>query len=250
MLPLDHVPFYTGDLEALTRAFLALGFVVSPRGDYTSPEYPDANWTSHAVFLRKGWLDLQHNPQASSDAPVGPRAGLFLTNDLDAAAACLSGFRTRPTYRLERRWKNDLGLPSEAFALFDIGERISPVGLAVIQHHYPCHDTLAAWFDHPNSAEEVAGLIFGAAEPGPMAGQAACHLDISGFRYWDEAKFKAAFGHCEPQVALRVRVGSLTKVRAALDIAGIAFVETPDGLHVTPPRPLACGFQFFQSLPH
>ena len=83
-----------------------------------------------------------------------------------------------------------------------------------------------------------------------MAGQAACHLDISGFRYWDEAKFKAAFGHCDPQVALRVRVGSLTKVRAALDIAGIAFVETQDGLHVTPPRPLACGFQFFQSLPH
>ncbi len=250
MLPLDHLPFPTGDLEALTQAFRALGFVVSPRGDYTSPESPDASWTSHGVFLRKGWLDLLHNPQAPADAPVGPRAGLFLTDDLGAAASCLSGFRTHPAYRLERRWKSDLGLPPETFALFDIRERISPLGLAIIQHHYPCHDTLADWFDHPNSAEEIAGLIFGSAEPGPMASQAACHLDISGFRYWDDAKFKAAFGLCTPQVAVRVRVNSLTKVRATLDVAGIAFVETSDGLHVTPPRPLACGFQFFQSLPH
>ena len=249
MLPLDHLPFSTGDLEALTLAFRALGFVVSPRGGYTSPESPDASWTSHGVFLRKGWLDLLHNPEAAADAPVRPGAGLFLAEDLDDAAARLSGFRTRPPYRLERRWKNDLGLPAEAFALFEIRERISPLGLAVIQHHYPCHDTLAAWFDHPNSAEELAGLIFGSAEPGPMAGQAARHLDISGFCYWDETKFRAAFGHCDPQIALRVRVASLTKARAALDVAGIAFVETREGLHVTPPRPLACGVQFFQGLP-
>lgn len=250
MLPLDHLPFSTGDLEALTRAFRALGFIVSPRGGYTSPEAPEARWANHSVFLRKGWFDLLHNPQAAADAPVTPGGGLFLTDDLDAAAARLDGFCTRPSYRLERRWKNDLGLPLETFALFEIRERISPLGLAVIQHHYPCHDTLAAWFDHPNAAEEVAGLIFGSAEPGPMANHAACHLDISGFRYWDDGKFKAAFGHCDPQVALRVRVSSLTKVRAALDVSGIAFVETPEGLHVTPPRPLACGFQFFQSLPH
>lgn len=249
MLPLDHLPFPTGDLEALSRAFRALGFVVSPRGGYTSPEAPQASWTNHGVFLRKGWFDLLHNPEAVADSPVGPSGGLFLTDDLDAAAVSLDGFRTRPSYRLERRWKDNLGLPPEAFALFEIRERISPLGLAVIQHHYPCHDTLAAWFDHPNAAEEVAGLIFGSAEPGPMADRAACHLDISGFRYWDGGKFKALFGPCDPQVALRIRVGSLTKARAAFDVAGIPFVETLEGLHVTPPHPLACGFQFFQRLP-
>ena len=249
MLPLDHLPFPTGDLDALGQAFETLGFVVSPRGAYTSPETPDASWTNRGVFMRKGWFDLLHSPEALAAAPVSPRAGLFLTDDLDAAAASLDGFRTRPSYRLERRWKHDLGLPSEVFALFDIRERISPLGLAVIQHHYPCHDTLAAWFDHPNTAEEVAGLIFGSAEPGPMAERAGCHIDISGFRYWGDEKFRALFGVCTPQVALRIRVGSLTKARAAFDFAGLAFLETTEGLHVTPPSPLACGFQFFQRRP-
>lgn len=249
MLPLDHLPFQTGDLDALAQAFRTLGFVVSPRGAYTSPEAPGANWPNQSVFLRKGWFDLLHSPQAGAESPVRPGAGLFLAEDLEHAAASLEGFRKRPSYRLERRWKHDLGLPSEAFALFEIAERISPLALAVIQHHYPCHDTLAAWFDHPNTAEEVAGLIFGSSEPGPMAERAACHLDISGFRYWEGRRFTAAFGHCEPQVALRIRVGSLNKARAAFDIAGIAFVETTEGLHLTPPHPLACGFQFFQRLP-
>ena len=96
-----------------------------------------------------------------------------MTDDLETALDALEGLRTRPPYRLDRRWRDDLGLPPEAFALFEIHERVSPLGLAVIAHHYPCRDTLAAWFEHANSAEEVAGLIFGAATPGPMAGRAA-----------------------------------------------------------------------------
>ncbi len=247
MLQLDHLPFTTGDLAALTDAFQRLGFVVSPRGAYTSPETPDANWSNHSIFLRKGWFDLLHNPKAAADAGASPGGCLFLTDDLETALGALEGLRTRPPYRLERRWRDDLGLPPEAFALFEIRERISPLGLAVIAHHYPCRDTLAAWFEHTNSAEEVAGLIFGAATPGPMAGRAAQILDISGFHYWEGARFTAAFGACQPQVALRVRVRSLVEAKATFHIAGIAFVETAEGLHVTPPAPLACGFQFFQA---
>lgn len=247
MLPLDHIPLTAPDLEALAQAMRGLGFTVSPRGGYTSPETPDARWTNHSVFLRRGWFDLLHAPGAPADAPVAPGACLFLSSDIDAALESLAGFRTRPPYRLERRWDEDLGLPPETFALFDIRERISPLGLAVISHHYPCHDVLPAWMEHANTAVEVAGLVFGGAEPGAFAERAAQHLDLSGLQYWSAERFEAGFGPMERQIAVRIRVASLEKAKAAAQAAALKVVETGDGLHVTPPAPLACGFEFFEA---
>lgn len=242
MLPLDHIPFQGPDLAALADAFAALGFTVTPACSYTSPDYPDARWNNHCVFMDRGWFDLLHAPGAPQT--VRPGGGLFLSDDLPAAAARLNGMRQHPAYRLVRGWSED---PErhEHFALFSIRERISPLGLAVIEHHYPCADALPRWFSHPNTAVEAAGLIFSGAQPGPFAPAAAQVLDLAGFDYWDQARFHAVFGE-GADCAVSVRVASLQAARNALP-ADLTVVESKGRLHVAPPSPLGCGFQFFET---
>lgn len=241
MLPLDHIPFQGPDLSALADAFAALGFTVSPACSYTSPDYPDARWNNRCVFMKRGWFDLLQAPGAP--AAVGPGGALFLASDLDAAAARLDGMRLAPPYRLVRGWEDEHAY--EPFRLFSIRERISPLGLAVIEHAYPCADAQPEWFAHPNGAREAAGLIFAGAQPGPFASSAAHTLDLSGFQYWEPGPFRDAFGgHLER--AVRVRVASLAAARAAL-ASDLAVVESNGRLHVAPPSPLNCGFEFFEA---
>ena len=96
----------------------------------------------------------------------------------------LGEFRQRPAYALVRAWDQSPELGHEHFELFDIRERVCPLGLSVIAHHYPCPDTLPAWFEHPNTASALTGLIFRDAQPGAYAQRASAVLDISGFGYW------------------------------------------------------------------
>lgn len=242
MLPLDHIPFQGPDLAALAGAFAALGFTVTPPCSYTSPDYPDARWRNHCVFMDRGWFDLLHAPGA--DPVVRPGGALFLTDDLQASAARLEGMRQQPPYGLVRGWDEDPDR-RERFTLFSIRERISPLGLAVIEHHYPCPDALLQWFSHPNTAIEAAGLIFSGVQPGPFAEAAAQVLDLAGFEYWDQDRFHADFGE-GADCAVRVRVSSLQAVRNAL-AADLIAVESKGRLHVAPPSPLGCGFQFFEA---
>ena len=241
MLPLDHIPFQGPDLPALADAFAALGFTVTPPCSYTSPDYPDARWNNHCVFMERGWFDLLEAPGAP--AAVAPGGALFLTSDLDAAAARLDGMRLAPAYRLVRGWQDEHA--HEAFSLFSIRERISPLGLAVIEHAYPCADARPEWFTHRNGAIEAAGLIFAGAQPGPFAPSAARALDLRGFQYWEPGPFGDAFGEHADR-AVRVRVASLATARAAL-APDLAVMESKGRLHVAPPSPLGCGFEFFEA---
>lgn len=241
MLPIDHIPFAGPDLDALASAFSALGFTVTPGCAYTSPEYPDARWANRSVFLRQGWFDLLHAREAPANTAVTPGACLFLSDDLDAAAAALADMRRLPAYRLDRSWDGAPELGTETFRLFSIRERISPLGLAVIAHDYPCPDTLPAWFEHPNGAVELAGLVFAGGEPGAFAKPASRVLDLSGFAHWPADAFAAAFEDAE--IAVRVKVASLHAARAALS-PELPVRETAAGLCVIAPGPLACGFLF------
>jgi hypothetical protein len=241
MLPLDHIPFQGPDLCALAEAFAGLGFTVSPPGSYTSPDYPDARWNNRCVYMDQGWFDLLQAPGAP--AAVGPGGALFLTSDLDAAAASLRGMRLDPAYRLIRAWDDEHA--HEHFELFSIRERIGPLGLAVIAHAYPCADAMPEWFSHPNTAIEAAGLIFADAQPGPFAQAAGEILDLTGFEYWEPNLFRDAFGQ-DVDRAVRVRVASLAAARAAL-AGDLAVQESKGRLHVAPPSPLSCGFQFFEA---
>lgn len=244
MLPIDHIPFAAPDLDALAAAFGALGFTVAPACAYNSPDYPDARWRNRSVFLRQGWFDLLYEPQAPANAAVTPGACLFLSPDLDAAAAGLGDMRLHPAYRLERSWDGAPELGTETFRLFSIRERISPLGLAVIAHHYPCPDTRAEWFEHPNSAARLSGLIFAGGEPGPFAKAAGRVLDLSGFEHWPPETFCAAFEDAE--VAVRVEVDSLEAAQAALG-SDLTARQTAGGLALRAPAPLACGFLFVES---
>lgn len=236
MLPLDHIAFQGPDLPALAQAFAALGFTVSPRGFYTSPDQPDARWDSHCVFMDRGWFDLLHAPGAP--AAVAPGGTLFLTSDLDAAAARLGDMRLAPAYRLVRGWEDEHA--HESFKLLSIRERIAPLGLAVIEHAYPCADALPQWFSHPNTAIEAAGLIFAGAQPGPLAQVADAVLDLTAFEYWEPQRFSDAFGEHVDR-AVRVRVASLAAARAAL-AGDFAVQESKGRLHVAPPRRSAAAF--------
>jgi hypothetical protein len=243
MLTLDHLPFPGPDLAATAAAFAALGFTVTPPCAYISPDYPDALWNNRSVFLRRGWFDLLHTPQAPADTLVGPRGALFLTNDLDAASARFDGMRLHPAYRLDRSWDGAPELGTETFRLFSIRERISPLGLAVIEHHYPCPDTRPEWFEHPNRALELAGLIFAGGEPGAFAPAAGRVLDLSGFEHWPADVFAQRFGDAD--LAVKVRTASLAAVRRAL-APDLPVMETAGALCVRPPAPLDCGFLFLE----
>lgn len=244
-LPLDHIPFAGQDIDALAAAFDALGFTVTPACAYTSPDYPDARWRNRSVFLRQGWFDLLHEPNAPANAAIAPGACLFLTTDLEGAAAELGDMRLHPAYRLDRNWDDAPELGGETFHLFSIRERISPLGLAVIAHDYPCPDTRPEWFAHPNSAARLSGLIFAGGEPGPFAKAAGRVLDLSGFEHWPAESFCAAFEDAE--IAVRVEVASLGTVQAALR-SDLTVRQIAPGLAVLAPAPLACGFLFVERL--
>jgi hypothetical protein len=245
-MPLDHLPFSTGDLSRLQAAFETLGFTFSPPGVYVSADVPEARWPNRCVFLHKGWFDLLENPQIDRDAPAGPGGALFRTADLDAALAAFADFRTLAPYRLERRWGEDWSVPPETFKLFQVRERIAPVGLAVIEHAWPCPDILPAWMEHDNGAVEVAGLTFGGAAPGPFAERIGAVLDLSGFDYVAADAFESAFGAHSRQIAVRVRVKSLDQAAAAFDRLGARYERSGQGLRVHPPEGLACPFSFFE----
>jgi hypothetical protein len=246
MLPLDHLPFRANDLAMLQAGFEALGFTVSPPGAYTSADVPEARWPNRSVFLKKGWFDLLVDPAAEPATIQGPSGTLFRTDDLDAALEAFGDMRCRPAYRLERRWDADVGLPPETFRLFDLRERVAPIGLAVIEHAWPCPDILPAWLEHENGALEVMGLIFGGAAPGPMAEQAATVLDFSGLEYITAADFEARFGAGASQVAVRIRVASLDTAARALSDLGVACERRGAAVCVGPQGGFGCGFAFFE----
>jgi hypothetical protein len=243
LLPLDHLPFNAADLAGLAQAFETLGFTVSPRGAYTSPDQPGARWPNHSVFLRAGWFDLLREPSLSADALLVPRACLFRADDLAAAARALAPLRTTTPYGLVRRWEEDLGLEPESFDLFSLRERVAPLPLAVIAHAYPCRDIRPDWLDHPNGAQAVAGLIFADAAPSPAASAAGQALDLSGFAYWGRAPFEAEFGP-GVEVAVRIQVGSLSQATVVLGDHGVGFRQGEAGLCVPPQGRFGCGFLF------
>lgn len=244
MLPLDHIPFPSPDLAGVASAFTALGFTVSPPGAYTAPAEPDARWPCRCVFLAEGWFDLLHAPQGAADGRVRPAAALFRTDDLEVAAAKFQDMRLQPPYGLERRWNDEPDLSVQAFSLLPIRERISPLPVSVIAHSYPAPCLRNAWFDHPNRALEVAGLVFCGGEPGPFARAAGRFLDLTGFAHWPTDVFAARFGDAD--VAIQIRTASLEAVRKAIE-PGLETSETAETLCVRPPAPLDCGFQFFES---
>lgn len=239
MLPLDHLPFPSPDLQATAAAFAALGFTVSPPAFYTDDG--DGRWDTRCVFLRRGWFDLLHAPEAPANTAVAPRGALFLSHELAATIVALGDMRRLPAYRLDRHWPHSQA--TETFQLFSIRERIAPFGLAVIEHDWPCPDIELAWTQHANGALALSGLIFAGGEPGPFAKAAGRVLDLSGFEHWPPEAFCAAFEDVD--IAVRVEVASLAAAEDALS-PGLTVRRIAEGLAVVGPPPLACGFLFVE----
>jgi hypothetical protein len=242
MLPLDHIPFYDLDPDALALGFGKLGFTASPPSRYTAPDHPDAEWRGRCIFTRNGWLDLlfDENPRN----PATPEACLFRAPDLAAASAEAAILNPGEPVRLERRWAGEPGLPAESFAYVGLGSRIAPVGFALITHAWPCVDVRAEWFEHANGARRIGGLIFGGEAPGPAAASAGRVLDLAGVEYWSRATFDAAFPGTPARRALQVAVDDLDVTRAVLRASGARFGEIEQGIAVPAQFGVNCGVLF------
>lgn len=238
--PIDHLPLYGRDLDQLGAAFEALGFTVSPHGTYLDPAGDE--WINRSVFLQAGWFDLLEAPGAPADTPYTPKACLFRSG-APAAAAASEPLRADPAYRLERRWAGAApDAPAEAFEIVNLRERIAPLPLALIAHAEPMGDVAAAWRSHPNGAVQVAGMVFGGAEPGPMARAASKLIDLSVFGYAPAADFSGRFG--PGQSAVVVKTVSLEAAGQALNHSGFSFKPEDGGLDVPAQGPFGCGWRF------
>lgn len=241
MLRLDHVPFLSTSLTELGDAFAALGFTVSPPGAYVSPDFPKARWPTRGVFLRDGWFDLRSSAAVRRPGPFGC---LFRTNDLEASGRDLADLQTRPSYRLERAWNDDVELPRQTFRLFELRERVAPLGLAVIEHVYPCQDMRTEWMDHPNGAVALAGLTFGASTPGPAAGRVAETLDLATLDYLSDDDFTLRYGDIPARMAIAVGVGCLDRTSNVLARSRVPFRRDGASLVLDGGPALGCAFEF------
>lgn len=232
MLPLDHLPFPTPDLEALAGALRRLGFTVSPRGRYSQPD--GAMFPNRCVFLEQGWFDLLQADEAP--AATAPPVCLFLTHDLEGTRAALADLDpSRRTFLLERRWDEDIGRPPERFRWIGLKSRRLGVQAAAIEHAWPCVDLLPPWQAHANDAVEALGLALAAAPPGETG------LETSGFRFLSGEELAETY--CA-EVAVRVRVRNLAQTRNVLAASGLELRDAAESLVVPPFGPLACAFEF------
>lgn len=243
LLPLDHIPFYSPDPEALADGFARLGFTLSPPSRYTAPEHPGAGWRGRCVFTREGWFDLLFDERPR--APGAPMSALFRTHDLAAACRELAALNPGAPFQLERSWADDDSLPHERFVYAELRSRIAPLMLAVIQHAWPCVDLLPEWQDHANGAQAVTALIFGGEAPGPAAATAARFLHHQALEYWPQAAFDEVFPGASVRRAIRIRVGDLARTAATLAAAGAQFAEMESGRLAVPPQfGIDAGFLF------
>ncbi|HEX2559353.1 MAG TPA: VOC family protein [Phenylobacterium sp.] len=232
MLPLDHLPFPTSDLEGLAEAMRRLGFTVSPRGRYVQPD--GAVFPNRCVFLKKGWFDLLQADEAPAE--VLPRGCLFLTGDVQATRVALADLGpSRRTFLLERRWDQDVGRPPERFRW--IGFKTDRLGVqaAAVEHAWPCVDILPEWQVHPNGAVEILGLASTGKPPGETG------LDTSGFLYLSAEAVAETYG---AELAVRLKVDDLWQTRRALHRGGVEWRQAGASLIIPPHGAVACAFEF------
>jgi len=241
---IDHIPIGHQDLSRLATAFEALGFSVSGLCRYQSPDYPLESWTCRAVFLERGWLDLQSDPDRPSSHGAVPHSCLFRAPSLIDAASELSTFRTGPVVRLVRDWENQEAPPLD-LRWVSVLERVAPLVLALVD--YPAADDEQGLSKprHPNSATRILGLAFGDVTPGPAADVAALSLSLSGFRYLPRRVFEERFGAVEGgMVALRFEVASLEDAACSMRKSGLSFSVADHAIMVPAQGVLGCGVEF------
>jgi hypothetical protein len=219
MAALDHLAFH-GSLERLAAAFGRLGFHVSPVGRYLATSGPRREWTNRSVFLKENWFDLIAGA-VDDRAPLFPSSLLLRTDDLAATEAAMGAAVAGAPYGLERRWDEDLSLPPERFALVRLSGKLGPLSVAMIQHAYPCGDTLPDWFEHPNGAEAIVEVRLSA------AGASGCREAL--LRLGDLA-WLAEGASSAPEtsrLALTIRVAALATTRRVLAHNRVSF-STPE----------------------
>lgn len=244
MFPIDHIPIAHHDLNSLAHGFQALGFQVSPTCAYLSPSAPAQRWTTRAVFLQAGWLDLQHHPERPTDQGAAPHSCLFRVDNLETAIRSLDSFRIGTPAKLDRYWEG-APEPTLHLAWASVRERIAPLVLALVEAPERQPDVDPRWLTHPNTATALLGLTFGDAQPGPATEAARGHLALSGFRHLSGDEFEDRFGRATGAMsALRIQVARVETAAERLKHAGLIFRMADDAIDVPAQGDLDCGVEF------
>jgi hypothetical protein len=187
MLPhiagLDHLVVLVHELGAAARAWGALGFTVSPRGEH-SAHLKTAN---HTIMFGPNYLELL---AVTGEAPTNARwrrtlaareglAGAALAlSDAEAAASALGGLAVR---RFGRPVKMPDGSTIEArFAVFDISDDATPdLRLFACQHLVREATWAPGLTEHANTARKIVRVEIADADP-PRAAAALAQLYRAG----------------------------------------------------------------------
>ncbi len=264
----DHVFLLVRDLDASRDAFARLGFTVSPRGLHSEAK----GSANHTIVFPDDYVELL-GLIAETPGNAARRASLARDGEglhavacrIEDAAAAEAGLATLGIATAERSdFARPVPLPGggeavAAFSTLGFDAAEVPLGTAFMcQHRTRDSVWLPELMEHANGARGIAGLI-AATEAPERAAAGFARLFAAGAMREVEGGFEVATGARSAPILLlspqawadrypafdlaatpagafaTIRIAAdLDRARAALDAAGLAAVETPDGVAVGP----------------
>jgi catechol 2,3-dioxygenase-like lactoylglutathione lyase family enzyme len=173
---IDHVVVGVGDLEAARRAWIDLGFTVTPRGRHS-----DWGTANYCVMFAEDYVELlgiadPSRPSNNLRVFLESREGLFglafASDDAAAVAQALreGGIAGAGVEELSRSLELPTGEVAPSFRLVHLPPATTP-GLSafVCQHMTPELDWQEPWLAHPNGARAVLSVTAVVEDPSAVA---------------------------------------------------------------------------------
>lgn len=265
---LDHVGIYAHSMDDIAAQFERLGFLLTPLSQHATTDPATGATTqlgtaNRCAMLGRGYIELL----AIVDTNLDPRdvasglaryAGLhimaFGTDEPARSVASMraGGFDAR-LGDLRRSVDTPDGRQLARFTQVRVPREQMPEGLIMtLLHHTPEVLWQPRHLTHPNGATALDTLALAARSPDEIAPRYERYLGIAaarvegGLRFalphgslliLEPDAFSAQFGSATPPLlpfpgGLVVSVSDLGRTRAWLDRSGIAWLQSPDGLHV------------------
>lgn len=265
---LDHVGIYAHSMDDITAQFERLGFLLTPLSQHATTDPATGITTrlgtaNRCAMLGRGYIELL----AIVDANLDPRdlasglaryAGLhIMAFGTDEPARSVASMRAggfdAGLGDLRRSVDTPTGRQLARFTQVRVPRAQMPEGLLLtLLHHTPEVLWQPRYLAHPNGATALDALALVVRSPDEIApryerylGTAAARIE-GGLRFalphgslliLEPDAFSAQFGGATPPLlpfpgGLVVSVNDLGHTRAWLDRSGVAWQQSPDGLHV------------------
>lgn len=268
---LDHVAHFVPEMEAAAAALARVGFRLTPFTAQTNRENGTAvpaGTGNRCAMLRRGYVEIL---AATAETPLAAQlrdrlarhVGLHLAafSSADAAAEhrrlAAAGFPVLPLVDMRRPVADEGGEIAEArFTIARIAAGVMPEGRTqFLTHHTPDLVWRRGDLDHPNGARAFLGVWIAAADPEEAAarfsrftgrparadgGTRRIELERGFLAVARPERLDAEFGIAPGPplpyfAAAEIAVGSLDRLRAALDAGSLAYRAIPAGVALSLP---------------